>query len=104
MVAQSTVKRHENKNRKQRPTNKKSQKNNRKIKHNKKIKAMGNITLTTIPEMDRWDILIPNLICHVNPQHPWLKITHHIKKKEPHNAILSLKSPDMFQTLNLTED
>ena len=25
------------------------------------------------------------------------------KEKEPHNAILSLKSPDMFQTSNLTE-
>ena len=31
----------------------------------KKIKAMGN--MTTIPEMDRWEILILNLICHVNP-------------------------------------
>ena len=29
--------------------------------------------------------------------------THHIKTKESHNAILSLKSPDMFQTSNLTE-
>ena len=77
--------------------------------------------------MDRWEILILNLISHVNPgneysstwiqccirihlqqplsrlywiklQHHLLKATHHIKTKEPHNGILSLKSPDMFQT------
>ena len=30
---------------------------------------MGDITPSwnTIPEMDRWEILILNLICHVNP-------------------------------------
>ena len=36
-------------------------------------------------------------------QHPWLKITHHANTKEPHNAILLLKSRDMLQTSNLTE-
>ena len=54
--------------------------------------------------MDGWEIPILNMICHVNPgkqkQHPWLKTTHHIKTKEPHNGILSLKSPDRFQTSN----
>ena len=44
-------------------------KNNRKIKNIIKTKAMGDITPSwnTIPEMDRWEILILNLICHVNP-------------------------------------
>ena len=50
LVAQTTVKRHENKNTKQRSTNKKSIKNNRKIKRNRKIKAVGNIT----PTMDHY--------------------------------------------------
>ena len=44
LVAQTTVKRHENKNTKQRSTNKKS------IKRNRKIKAVGNIT----PTMDHY--------------------------------------------------
>ena len=38
------------------------------IKNNGKIKAMGDITpQTTIPEIDRCEIPILNLICHVNP-------------------------------------
>ena len=49
LVAQTTVKRHENKNKKQRWTNKESKKY-RKIKKNRKIKAMGNIT----PTMDHY--------------------------------------------------
>ena len=35
------------------------------MKNNRKVKAMGKIT--TIPEMDRWEIPILNLVCHVNP-------------------------------------
>ena len=47
-------------------------KNHKKITEKKKprkIKAMGNITPTMdhYPEMDRWQIPILNLICHVNP-------------------------------------
>ena len=47
-------------------------KNHKKItekKKTRKIKAMGNITPTMdhYPEMDRWQIPILNLICHVNP-------------------------------------
>ena len=82
--------------------------------------------------MDRWEIPFLNMICHVNSdneqsitlvhgcvrihllqhlsklywikrQHPSLKTTQHTKTKEPHNRILSLKSPDMFQTSNLTQ-
>ena len=30
-------------------------------------------------------------------QHFWLKTTHHIKRKEPHNGTLSLKSPTCFR-------
>ena len=37
-VAQTTMKRHETKNKQQRSINKKSSKNNRKMKYNKKIK------------------------------------------------------------------
>ena len=32
-----------------------------------------------------------------------LKARHHIKTKEPHNEIVSLNSPDTFQTSNLNE-
>ena len=39
----------------------------------------------------------------IKTQHSWLKTTRHTKRKEPHNGILGLKSPDMFQTSNLTE-
>ena len=42
LVAQTTVQRNENKNKKQRSTNKKSSKTNRKLKYNKNIKAMRN--------------------------------------------------------------
>ena len=35
---------------------------------------MGNITppRTTTPKMDRWEIPILNLICHVNPDNDYL--------------------------------
>ena len=46
LVAQTTVKRHENKNKKQNNHKKK----NRKIKNNRKVKAMGKIT----PTMDHY--------------------------------------------------
>ena len=41
----------------------------RKMKNNRKVKAMGNITPTMdhIPEMDRWEMPILNLVYHVNP-------------------------------------
>ena len=53
---------------KDRPT-KNHKKLTAKIKNNRKIKAMGNITHTMdhYTEMDRWQIPILNLICHVNP-------------------------------------
>ena len=44
-----------------------------------------------------------NRLYWIKTQHPLSKTTHHMKTKEPHNAVLSLKSPDMFQTSNLTE-
>ena len=49
-------------------TNKDQPTNNQKVKNNK-VKPMGNITptMTTIPEMDRWEIPNLNLVCHVNP-------------------------------------
>ena len=48
MGAHSTVKRHENNNKKQRPTN--NHKKNRKLKNNRKIKVMRSIA----PTMDQF--------------------------------------------------
>ena len=63
LAAQTTVKRYENK------TNKKDQPTNN-IKNNRKIKAME--PWTTMPEVDRWEILILNLICYFNPGNEYL--------------------------------
>ena len=54
------------KNKDQRTSN---HKNYRKIKSNRKVKAMGekHLPWTTIPERDRWEIPILNLVCHVSP-------------------------------------